>query len=406
MHGSGGVHRVGRVSMRVFLGVLLAVLFWVPAPARAQFLSPWQVLEDIHTPPLGSRQLKRFAQVLNLTPEQKAAADELLAGYEREFRALATRMQDVQKSIEQEYDNDDEIDVWREVWPKVIKSYTTKSDSLNKTLLDDLKTLLDSSQLAAWEQVERQHRRETSLHHGTRAGEQIDLVDLVDGLGLDPAELQSTGDVLQRYAIDLDKELKARQAFMEQERDRFFDIWINWDEEKFKKAFAEINQFAEKIVAINKRYAPMVQETLPPGRQAEFDQKVKMATYPRVYKATYTHRVLDAAERIAELDPGQKEALKGIRESFARELGQLNDRWAALAAEQDQQQAQNASPWNWWGQGEDERITSVRQQRKQLEKKTVESVKALLTPEQRAKLPEKKWKPEFDLDSPLPPRKH
>jgi hypothetical protein len=393
--------------VRWVVGLLAGVvsLAGVASPAQAQWLPPWRVLEDIHNPPLGSRQIKRYALMLNLSPEQKAAADELLSGYEREFRALASRMQEVQKSIEEEYDNDDEIDVWREVWPKVIKGYTKKSETLNKTLLDDLKVLLDNSQLATWERVERQHRRETALRSGTRAGEQVDLIDLVDGLRIDPAELQSAADILERYALDLDKELKARQAYMEQGTDRFFDIWTNWDEEKFKKIFQEMNEFSDKIIAVNRRYASLIKDALPPSRQEEFDLKVKMATYPRVYKATYTHRVLDAAEAIPELDPGQKEALKGLRESFSRDLGVLNDRWAVLVAEQDQKMAQEPNPWGWWGGGEDERITAVRHQRKELEKKTVESVKALLTPEQRPKLPDRKWKPEFDLDAPSPPKR-
>jgi hypothetical protein len=393
-------HPFGRLLTGIVAAAFVALS---PAPARAQWFSPWSVMEEMDAPSLGMRQLRQYALLLELSADQKSAAEELLGGYEREYRAISVRMKEVGKSIQEEYDNDEEIDVWREVWPKVIKNFMQKTDKLDKGLMDDLKTLLDSAQQARWPQVERLHRRQSTLKHGSRAGEQIDLVDLVEGLRLDSGAMQSAAALLEQYAADLDRELAARNKFIEDGMDRFFDVWMTWDETKMKELYGEMNKLSQKIVDVNRTYAKQIQGVLPPERQGEFDLKVKLATYPRVYKKTYTTRVLEAAEALADLDAGQREGIKGIRESFERESATINEKWAAALAEKEAKDQDNPMMFMWGGE-EDPKIVEARKQRKDLEKKTVDSIKAILTEEQRKKLPEKKWKPEFDLDAPSPKR--
>lgn len=393
-----------RCSMRAVLAIIalgLALLI-APAAANAQWFSPWSIAED-GTPAIGARQLRQYAEILGLSADQKAAADELLAGYEREHRDLSKRMQEVSKAISEEFDNDDEIDVWREVYPKVLKNYMKKTDQLSKTFMEDLKTLLEPAQLSRWPQIERLHRRQSTLRLGSRAGERTDLIDIVDGLRLDPAAAQSVAPVLEQYALDLDRELAARNKFIEDRLEQFFEVWMNWDEEKMKSLFGEMNGYSQKIVNVNRSYSRQVLAALPPDRQAEFDHQVKLSTFPRVYKKTYAMRVLDAAEKLPDLDESQREAIKGIRESFTRDSAVINDKWAAALAEQESKQ-QEQFPWAFWGGQEDPAIAEARNQRKELEKKTVESIKALLNEEQKNKLPDRKWRPEFDLDAPLQDR--
>jgi hypothetical protein len=381
-----------------------AALLTTPAPAQAQWFSPWSVMQDMHTPAMGARQLRQYGRMLSLTPDQAAAADELLAGYEREHRALASRMQEIQKAIEEEYENEEEIDVWREVWPKVLKNFIKKREKLNSTLMEDLKVLLDPGQLARWPEVERLHRRATTLRDGTRAGEQLDLVDLVEGLRLDPGATQSVAPVIEQYSAELDRELAARNAFVEQNLDRFFDVMMTWDEEKMKQLYGEMGKMSQKIVDINRSFSRQIQAALPAERQTEFDRKVMLATYPRIYKRTYATRVIEAAEDLPDLDAAQREAIKGIREAFERDAAAINEKWAAGFAEQEKKQQENPLSF-WMGVEEDPRIEEARRQRKELEKKTVDSLRALLTEAQRAKLPDRKWKPEFDLDTPAPKRR-
>lgn len=389
-----------RLPVWVLVGAIISVVMFTGAPARAQWFSPWSVMENIHTPTMGARQFRQYSKILELTSDQNAAAEELLAGYEREYRAIATRMQEISKAINEEYDNDEEIDIWREVWPKVLKNFMMKSEKLDKTFMDDLRVLLDDAQQSRWPEVERLHRRQSTLRNGSRAGEQIDLIDLVDGLRLDGATAQSVAPTLEQYAVDLDRELAARNKFIEDGMDRFFQLWSEWDQEKITQLYKEMGALSQKIVDVNRRYAAQIQAALPPDRQTDFAQRVDLAMYPRVYKQTYAGRVLDAAQKIEDLDDGQREGLKGIRETFERESASINEKWKGALADQEQKHAENPNPWGWGGEEEDERFGEARKQRKELEKKTVDSIKAILTADQRGKLPDKKWKPEFDLDAP------
>lgn len=382
-----------------FLVVSLIALFLTAEPSSAQWFSPWQVMEDANTPGVGARQFKQYAELLNLNPDQRSAGEELFSAYERDYRTISKRMQEINKAIQEEYDNDDEIDVWREVWPKVIKNFLKRTEKLDKGFMDDLKALLDAGQQSRWPQVERLHRRQTTLNHGTRAGEQLDLIELVQGMRLDPAVMQSVNPLLEQYAIDLDRELAARDKFMDSSMDRFFEIWMNWDQEKMKQLYSEMNKLSQKIVDVNHNYARQIQGTLPPDVQEAFDLRVKQQMFPRVYRKTYATRVIEAAQKLADLDPGQREGLKGIRETFERESAAVNDKWAAGLEEQDTKRRENPNPWGWGGD-DDPKIAEARKQRKDLEKKTVDSISAILTAEQRKKLPDRKWKPEFDLDAP------
>jgi Spy/CpxP family protein refolding chaperone len=379
--------------------VVACALFFAAAPAHAQWFSPWQVMEDANTPGVGARQFKQYAELLNLSPDQRSAGEELFSAYEREYRGISKRMQEVNKSIQEEYDNDDEIDIWREVWPKVIKNFLKKTEKLDKGFMDDLRALLDAGQQSRWPQVERLHRRQTTLNHGTRPGEQIDLIDIVQGMRMDPAALQSVNPLLEQYAADLDRELVARDKFIDNSMDRFFDGWTNWDQEKMKQLYSEMNKLSQKIVDVNHTYARQIQGVLPADLQEPFDLRVKQRMFPRVYRKTFAARVIETALALPDLDPGQREGVKGIRETFERESTAINDKWAAGLEEQEARRRENPSPWGWGGD-DDPKIVEARKQRKDLEKKTVDSISAILTAEQRKKLPDRKWKPEFDLDAP------
>jgi hypothetical protein len=108
-----------------------------------------------------------------------------------------------------------------------------------------------------------------------------------------------------------------------------------------------------------------------------------------------------------DLDPTQKEGIKGIKETYERDAGASNDRWADTIA---QIQSETGGGNDMYGGGmwqvqQNEKYTAAREARKQLDDKTVDGVKALLNEEQKKKLPSKKHRPEFDFDAPSPGEK-
>lgn len=393
-------------SLRLFRIVLATCLSFLAGaiPASAQW-GIWGMMEQLKTPAMTSRTLKAYGEALQFTPDQKAAAEELYFAYEREHRDFAKRFDEISRSIndEYEYENDGEVDVWRDVWPKVNKSFIKKGMKLEKGIIDDLKAILTPQQLARWPQVERTSRRKTTLGWGGGAADRLDLVDLVQGLKLDEAGSSGVAAVLEQYEVDLDRELQARNKFIDDSVEAWFALMIEYDADKWQKMFKDFKDVNKRVGDVTARYRAQVQSALPEAAAKEFDLRIKQTMYPKIYRKTHALMVFDAVEKMEGLDPSTVEGIKGLRETYDREAGTANEKWANALAEQDAKQEEQNDGNMWWGYREEEpKIREAREARHAIDKKAAAAVKALLTEEQRKKLPDRKWRPEWDMESPSP----
>ncbi|MBC7772658.1 MAG: hypothetical protein H7210_09215 [Pyrinomonadaceae bacterium] len=387
----------------VVLGVCLA-LWAAIAPAQAQW-GIWGMMEQLKTPAMTSRTLKAYGEALQFTPEQKSSAEDIYFAYEREHRDFAKRFNDISRSIhdEYEYENDGDVDVWRDVWPKVNKSFIKKGMKLEKGIIEDLKAILTPEQLAHWPQVERTSRRKISLGWGGGAADKLDLIDLVEGLRLDESSSSGVAATLEQYAIDLDRELQARNKFIDDSVESWFALMIEYDADKWQKMFKDFKDINKRVGNVTARYRPIVQSTLPEAAAKEFDLRIKQTMYPKIYRKTHALMVFDAVEKLEGIDPSTLEGIKGIRESYDRDAGIANEKWANAMAEQDARQEEANDGNMWWGGGEEEpKVQEARAARHAIDKKAAAAVKALLTEEQRKKLPDRKWRPEWDMEGTAP----
>lgn len=395
--GNGGGPPIRRLRALV---VSIAAAVTAPMPAMAQqWYSPWTVLSEHPPPTVSSRQLRQYAAVLQLSPDQQAAAEALLAGYQSEHRVLMGRMTEVRKAVEEEYEVDHEgVDIWKDVWPRIIRNFTAKNEGLEKTFLSDLKALLDDGQAARWPDVERAHRRQTALRIWGRPAERLNLFEIVEGLHLDTSEANSVAAPLRGYELDLDRELIARSTFI---RDSF-EAFLVINNDKAAALYHELDKFSLKVVEVNMRHVDRIKASLSEGRQPEFELAVKRMMYPAVFKQTYAHRMLLAAEQLPDLAASQRETIKGIRETFEREMSAINGRWVTALVEQDQKVGPPRDPFTFLD--DSEAVIEAREQRKAIEKRAVETVRAMLSADQQERLPSRNWNTTFDLDlnSPRP----
>jgi hypothetical protein len=395
----GGLRRLLVLS---FCAVLTLTV--VPGRASAQWWGGGD-MDAMENPALGKRQLKQYSQILTLNPEQSSAAAELLAGYDTEYRAAVQRMREINKAVQEEVQQTGDWNIYQSVFADAGKKFFKKTEKLNNSLLEDIKALLDERQLQQWDRVQRMHRRQTTTRFGWLSGEKLDLTDVVAGMRLDTGATAAVAGPLEQYEIDLDRELQALQKVIHEQMEMSWqDSEGNWDQSKWEKIWKDMRDAGKRIADVNHRSSRQIQGLLPADLQGTFAAQVKLETYPGVYKQSFATRVLEAAEKIEDLDVGQREAIKGLKENHQRDAGAVNDKWAAAIAEIESGNDQEAMGGWWGGYNENPKIQEHRTARKTVDDKVVEAVKALLNEEQRKRLPDRKKRPEFDFDAPSAPR--
>ncbi|MGE3107557.1 MAG: hypothetical protein AB7G11_01110 [Phycisphaerales bacterium] len=393
------------ISRALIMGIAaLAAVLLGAGQARAQW-GIWQVLQELHKPVVTGRAMKEYADLLSLRGDQRSAADDLLFAYEREQRRLAERFDKVSQSINDEYayEDDQEVQPWRDVWPKLNRSFFAKSMKMNKAIMDDLKSLLDADQIGQWDRVARLQRRRATLSWGGRAGDRIDLAEIVAGLRLEEGASASLAGTLSQYEIDLDRELQARVKYVEDSSEAWFKMMEEYDETKWNAMLKDWTEVNRRIGQVNERYRRALASELPEAKAKEFEKRVLQEIYPKVYRRSHAEMVLDAAERLEGLDSATVEGLKGVRETYERESAGANEKWAQALSDQDDRMEKESNGQNmWWGdwRPEDPKVQEARSARMALDRRTTQAIRAMLTEEQRKKLPDRKWRPEWDLDAP------
>jgi hypothetical protein len=396
------------------LACLTAVLVGAPRTARAQF-GMMGGMEGMQNPAVTTRKLKQYSEVLGLSADQKKAAEDLLSGYDTEYRAATKRAEEIFQAMQEEAQESGDWQIYQEVMPGVMRKFKLKTDKLNHGFMDDLKSLLDDRQLQRFPAVERMHRRSTNNSVVWESADKIDLTEVVSEMRLDSAAAGTIAAPIEQYEMDLDKEIVARGKLM----DEMMDYWYEqsekdkgeeqfWQDPKFQKYMKDFGESGKRIAEVNDRYAKQVQALLPPDKQKDFDTQVKRLKYPMVYKKSYAMRVLETAEKLPDLDATQKEGIKGIKETYERDAASANDRWVDTIVQiQSEQGGANDGMMGgmMYQVAQNDKFTAVRDARKKLDDKTVDAVKALLNEEQKKKLPSKKNRPEFDFDAPSPGEK-
>lgn len=360
---------------------------------------------EMFKPLVNGRALKEYAAILSLTPEQKRAAEDLLGVYEIEFRAAITRMEEVYQSIQEEINDSGDYELYQSAIPSAMLKFINRSEAISATFMNDLKSLLDNKQLEYFPLLERMQRRTGFARVGLEGVQKIDLFDIVRGLRLDSAGGEGSAAILEQYAVELDRELTSRSNIIRTFIRSMVEKMENGDRPQedptfFEKWMKDLNDANQRVATLNNKYIPMVRSAIPESSQATYDEQVKLSKYPSIYKKSYATRVFEAVEKMKDLDATQVDGIKAIKETYLRDAGAANDKWAVayddiLNAIPPEQRAMGGGMWQIRG---DPRYTEGREARKAIDTRAVESVKALLTEAQRALLPKPGYRPEWDFD--------
>ena len=246
----------------------------------------------------------------------------------------------------------------------------------------------------AFGRVEMARRREATAFFETSGPMGIDLVAIAFEAGVNQEPIR---DVLRRYELEIDPLYEQYVADMP----KFAHLAavppeggptpvreLELDEEGFPTEAEEARLDAERASmlaraasakAINDKYKAMIADALPETEKSRWDLAVKRREWPWVYAMSEAERTLEAAGSLDDLTPKQREQLDTIKAEHETKASEINETWARAIEARDA--AERRDDWMVWNK-QIERADAAEVQRAELDKATIDRIKALLTPEQ------------------------
>lgn len=403
-----------RVRSAAVVATLAVATIGLTHESRAQFgmFGMEAEMGDFLKPSVSTRMLKQYGEMMGLSEAQRKAAEELLAAYQGDFRDSVDRLKEVYQAIQEESQDTGEWEVFQDALPASMVKYMRKVDTLNKGLMDDLRSVLTPAQLEQFPVFERALRRKSTFKMGFEGTQKIDLSEMVANLRLESGVWGSVAPSLGQYEVELDTVIVAHDKMTREAMESMLEsleagkkMWEDEESmEKMQKMQKDFMDNAKKFGEINDKYARQIEGQLPEDKKAAFQREIQLLKYPMVYKRSQASRYIEAAEKLPGLEAGQLEGIRGIKETYAREAESANTKWVSVIDEVRNSQASDGMGFGGggiWMLRQNEKYIEAQTARKTLDTKTIESVKALLNDEQKKKMPSASKRPEFDFDQPL-----
>lgn len=339
---------------------------------------------------ISTADLDKYGKILDMTPEQHDAVKALHEGYTAEVAKLRERAQKIMEDAREEFRETRDPSVWQEIGEK-ITPIRDEGRKVEKQFLEDMKSLLTEKQMPLWGRVEKTRKREQTIRRGFISGETVDVIRVVERMNLPEEQMKMVNPTLERYENDLDPVLTKRNEVMEagmsQMRTLMQDVMAGKTEEADKR-MNEARDASVRVRDVNRRFAKEIASLLPPESSAKFVEEFKRESFPQVYRQNrYAQTVIDAVTKMEGVDETQRKSIEAIAETYKRDTQTLNKK-AEEATEANEATMTVSGMMQRFTAG-DPAMDELRRSRTELENKTVEAVKALLTEDQQKQLPER-----------------
>jgi len=383
-----------RGGVGFFTGIVVgcAAVLAIASPAAAQFRGGPGMFRQMMEPSVNTAQLDRYAKMLELTPDQRETVNEMLTGFQLEHQAIAAEIRETMEGARDEMRRNGDPTVWRDVG-QVMDKYRQRIKVIESAFFEDVQLLLTDAQAAKWPSVERLRRRETTIDQGgIVSGETVDLVRLVEDVKLPAEAARDVAPVLEQYEVDMDKALASRNEVYDAGMRQGMELWFGGDQAAVQKLFETARAEAVKVRDVNRRYARQIEGLLPDEQRRAFNAAFREKSFPRVYGDAIVPRAVKITKELSDLTPEQREQVAAIAESYARDSSAINDRWAK--AIEDNEMNRTAASMFGMG-GRDDGTREMREARRTLDQTTMQKIRAVLTEEQRTRLPEPEERPDW-----------
>ncbi len=375
-----------RLSM-IILRVL--VLVHLATPAAAQ-------MDDL--PPISRQQIESYARILDLNEEQIDIAFVLHEGYLQAVSLARAEMGSLEDELRRRFEDGDPSEladpqrmqeIMREAMETASEQFRTMI-RLQHELLDDIRVTLSEQQDEQWPRVVRKRQRDLLMRQGLDLSwSSVDLVDTLDRIG--PLETsEELNEAVVRYERDVDRPLGRLYALMVEVLENLPEIMAD-----AMSGQGEMIDFQEKaykgmgeVRSINKRHARIIATLLSDSDRVRFEEENKKRAFPRVYAPSHVAQAISTAAGFADLTDDQATSIDAIGAQYDRELDSANIAWAAVIDTQDEDY--DLRDRNFSFGGPETPVDHARKAREELDETFRKRLEAMLTPEQRERLPEER----------------
>ena len=387
LHSAGG--RLARNVGLVAVGAALAVT----SPAPAQFGLAGGIGEAFR-PAFTTRDIQLAENILELDEAQRFILETLYEDYNSEFSAGVDDFRDQVADVRNQIDpnNPDPGQIMRIVFG-TIDEWRAEARILADQFTMDLQSLLNEEQAARWPAFERKLFRLKYLKNGQLPAEKLDLIVHVTELKLDQAQMEELQPILEEYETLLHEAVKARENYLNTSQSELIAaIQVNNYQLGIDVAQRQV-ELRKRVRDVNEQYVTTIAAVLPEDAATSFVDRVRQATYPRVYRTTPAERAFSAAKRLDDISDETREAIKLLEQDFTNELEFVNEHLVQVIRNYEPQkikQKVEMAAARLSGADATQLEDPTRDEfakRRDLASRYMDLLKALLMPEQFAKLP-------------------
>jgi len=348
-------------------------------------------------PEVTSKHVDRYADLLELTADQRAALKDMHQTFLNEQATAAALMQQAIDDARAEADESGQFEGFMKVVSSSRETYAKAAAEAKARLFEDLRLLLTPDQDQNWSSLERTRRRVENINRGILSSETVDLVQLVDDMEFAESVQESLTPVLNAYEVSIDTALADRAANQTALKEKLGDqqggpMMFMQNDDSYKA----IRDASVRVRDVNVTFARQLADTLPSELREKFTEEFQRRSFPQVYASTYAERVLDTALTFEDLSPDQKTQLEALRTRIEQEMDAANARWAdAVRADEADPNTevlvgeQFGMPMEIRMGEEPAALQEARQARSDLVTQYLDQTRALLSPEQKARLPKR-----------------
>jgi hypothetical protein len=381
-------------STRTLWTLAAAAALAVTAPSAAQFGLAGGI-GDAFRPAFTTRDMQLAEEMLDLDEAQRFILETLFEDYEAEFNTGIDAFRDQVAEMRTKIDptDPDPGQVMRIIFG-TINDWRGESKVLAEQFIEDLRGLLNEEQMESWPPFERKIFRLKYIRNGQLPAENLDLTvhvqDLEHELGADIRQIQP---LMLEYEEALHAALRRREDFLQASQGELINA-IQAEDYALGIDVAQRQVALRKEVRdVNEHYAAAIAEALPEDARKTFLDRIRQATYPRVYRTIPAQRAFSAARGIEGITKETQEAVFALERDFLNELESYNQRLVQVIRDHEPEKIKNKV----------EQATSrlsgltppslqdpTREafaQRREISDRYMEMLKSLLTPEQFASLP-------------------
>lgn len=349
-------------------------------------------------PDFSSKDLKIITRVLRLSADERTAVDTLYEGYKATLR---TKSEEVQRVVGEAIERAEIMQDSSLLKPahEQMAAWEADAEKIKKVFLADLRSLLSGDQESRWPIAEREMRRARVLGEGRLFGESVDILQLLDEVAPESFSEGHLAELVESYAVELDRAAVARATFLEANQPTFSEL-CKRDPQEARHIWKSALHLRQSVRDVNERYVRLFAAELPKELAEKIQDMYFDRAYARLVKPTRGDNYLASVIKLDDLGAEQKDKLEVLRNRYNSERKRIlkdmatlertnEETWmpASLAPNQGDTPTDDD---NFRGQQmlpKDHPLLPLRQSRFELDQRMRVEVRAILTAQQSADLP-------------------